>query len=259
MKCVTIKNLVIGEGKPKICVPVVGRTMEEMEEAALHISRRRLKPDLTEVRVDWFSDVFCTKRVEELLKRIRARLPEMPLLVTFRTAKEGGEQSITLEQYESLLLDVAERGLADAVDVEAFSFGTDMERLMAQLKNKGVTVIASNHDFEKTPDRQELVRRLYRMRDMGADIAKVAVMPVGTEDVLTLLSATLQAGEDEDMCPVITMSMGGNGVISRLSGEIFRSALTFASVGTASAPGQIPLEELVLVLDTVHDSLKGEE
>lgn len=91
------------------------------------------------------------------------------------------------------------------------------------------------------------------MEEAGADIAKIAVMPESTEDVLTLLSATCKA-KKELTCPVITMSMAGTGLISRLSGEVFGSCLTFGSAGNISAPGQIDALKLRSVLHILHEN-----
>ena len=62
------------------------------------------------------------------------------------------------------------------------------------------------------------------MQDYGADIPKMAVMPKSKQDVLTLLSATLEMSEQFADRPIITMSMAGTGVVSRLTGETFGSA-----------------------------------
>lgn len=254
MKTVKIRELVIGEGKPKICVPIVGSDGQHMRTSAEAIAALEQKPDLVEIRMDWFEEVFQTEQVKVLLQEIRDRLPDMPLLLTFRTAREGGERAITWEQYESLLEQVAASRMADAIDVEAFSFEqeTAVEALVERLKKKGVVIIGSNHDFHGTPEKEELVRRLRKMKAMGMDVAKIAVMPTGPEDVLTLLAATTEAGADGEMCPVITMSMAGLGIVSRLSGEIFHSAVTFGCVGQSSAPGQIPLEQLRAIVDMIH-------
>jgi len=92
------------------------------------------------------------------------------------------------------------------------------------------------------------------MEQLGADIAKIAVMPRNSEDVAVLLGVTSEASETM-FCPVITMSMGGQGVISRMAGQIFGSAVTFGTVGQASAPGQIPLDRLKEIL-TLIDSVQ---
>ena len=88
----------------------------------------------------------------------------------------------------------------------------------------------------------------------GADIAKIAVMPQSAGDVLTLLSATEKASRTLS-CQVISMSMKGTGLISRLSGEVFGSCLTFGAAGGASAPGQIDVGELRGILETIHRNL----
>lgn len=117
-----------------------------------------------------------------------------------------------------------------------------------RIRRAGSRVIASNHDFDRTPDIKEMVRRLCRMEELGADVAKLAVMPVGKRDVLDLLQATLEADERLAI-PVITMSMGSLGACSRICGRITGSAMTFASVGEGSAPGQIPVEQMLDFLE----------
>lgn len=263
MSAVQIRHLTVGEGMPKICVPIVGKNREEIADAAGRIASNSVQPDMVEFRADWCEDILKT---EELLRAIRIHLENMPLLFTFRTAMEGGEQKIGWQDYETLLLRTAKSRMVDAVDVEAFSFtdaGTGVREcvpeeavvdLVKRLHEENVVVIGSNHDFSRTPPKEELVRRLRRMRDMHMDIAKIAVMPETERDVLALLDATLEAKEEEGMCPVITMSMASKGVISRMAGELFGSVVTFASVGKASAPGQIALEQLRQVLNILHEA-----
>ena len=118
----------------------------------------------------------------------------------------------------------------------------------------GVKVIASNHDFKKTPEQEVITERLLRMKALGADIPKIAVMPEKKADVLTLLLATVKAKE-EISGPIITMSMAGTGLISRISGEAFGSALTFGTAGKASAPGQMDAKELRQVLTLLHENM----
>ena len=69
------------------------------------------------------------------------------------------------------------------------------------------------------------------------------MMPQNPADVLTLLSATHQANEKLGL-PLITMAMGDLGKVTRIAGAVFGSALTFGTVGTASAPGQLSIADL---------------
>ena len=85
MNTVEVRNVKIGDGIPKICVPVVGKTKEEILSQAREILA--LSADVVEWRVDWYDDVFDAEKVEETLKELRAVLGEMPVLFTFRTSK----------------------------------------------------------------------------------------------------------------------------------------------------------------------------
>ena len=250
MKTIQIRNITIGEGRPKICVPVVGQTEEDiLREAAGLVS---LPVDVVEWRADWFQDIFDTEKVLHTAKALRSALGELPLLFTFRTKKEGGNMAASLLQYKELVKRAICSGLVDLVDIELFSDKDTVNELIALAKEKNVKTILSNHDFFKTPSGNEIFSRLKQMEEAGADIAKIAVMPESTEDVLTLLSATCKA-KKELTCPVITMSMAGTGLISRLSGEVFGSCLTFGTAGNISAPGQIDALKLRSVLHILHE------
>ena len=115
----------------------------------------------------------------------------------------------------------AKTGYFDLVDVEAFTGDEIVKEIVAAAHECGVKVVASNHDFDKTPEKDEIVRRLCKMQDLGADIPKIAVMPTCRRDVLTLLCATEEMYTEHADRPIITMSMAGTGLISRLCGEEF--------------------------------------
>lgn len=252
MNTVHIRNIALGEGIPKICVPIVARTCEAILEEAKRI--RALSADLVEWRADWFEDVFTPGKTEEVLAGLRSALGDMPLLFTFRTRAEGGACEADTAAYGQLIRRAVHSGFADLVDVELFSGPVLVSSLVELAHACGVKVIVSNHDFERTPDPDELLRRLSAMEALGADLPKIAVMPGSPEDVLALLSATCRARRVLSQ-PVITMAMAGAGVVSRLSGEIFGSALTFGSASQASAPGQISVTELRQTLELLHRSL----
>lgn len=254
MNTVKIKNIVLGDGIPKICVPIVAKTKEDIIAEAL--SFKDIHVDVVEWRVDWFEDVFDIEKVKDVLKDLVPALNNIPLLFTFRTSKEGGEKAIEAKTYAELNKAVAATGLVDLVDVEAFTGDEVVKDIIASAHASGVKVVASNHDFGKTPSKDDIIYRLRKMQDLGADIPKIAVMPKSKLDVLELLEATVMMSEKYADRPIITMSMAGTGVISRLTGEVFGSALTFGAAKKASAPGQIGVEDLYGVLQLLHKSIK---
>lgn len=250
MQTVVIRNLTIGAGIPKICVPIVGVTKEEIVTAAQKI--RESKADFTEWRADWFTKADDLQKVKEILTELRGILNEMPLLCTFRTKQEGGEKPIGLQDYTAFYESVVQTGLADLIDAELSAGEAAVRQLVAAAHANGVKVIASNHNFSHTPQKAEIIQKLCSMQELGADLLKIAVMPHSSADVLTLLSATEQMRRESAKRPVITMAMGAAGVISRICGETFGSAVTFAAVGKTSAPGQMQVEELAQILSSLH-------
>ncbi len=253
MNVVKIRELSIGEGIPKVCVPIVEKTKEDILQSAREIYKS--VADLAEWRADWFEDVFEIEAVQDVLKGLREILKEKPLLFTFRTKEEGGEKEISTKQYVELNETVLKTGDIDLIDVEVLSQPDAMTMLLEIAHEQDVKVIGSNHDFDKTPPREEIVRRLSLMQEAGTDIAKIAVMPQKEEDVRVLLEATKEANMKQGGCPVVAISMSSMGVISRLSGEKFGSAITFGTLQRASAPGQIHVNELKKELEKVHKIL----
>lgn len=250
---VEVRGVRIGEGIPKICVPIVGKTRNEILAAAE--SFESVKKDVVEWRADWFDGVFDFAQVEAVLKELRQVLGNTPILFTFRTSNEGGEKAIEPSAYAELNKRAAATGLIDLVDVEAFTGDEVVRDIIESAHESGIVVVASNHDFEKTPEKDEIVRRLRKMQELDADIPKIAVMPQSRKDVLTLLSATEEMASEYADRPIITMSMSATGLISRLCGECFGSALTFGAVGKASAPGQMNASDLSEILNLIHTSL----
>ncbi len=253
MNAVKVRNTVIGEGMPKICVPIVGVTKEAILDEARAITK--LPADVVEWRIDWFENVFDFEKLVDVLKDLREVLGDMPILMTFRTSKEGGEKAIEDEVYADINIKAAQTGYVDLVDVEVFTGDEIVKKIIDGAHAAGVKVVASNHDFFKTPDKDDIVGRLRKMQDLGADIPKIAVMPQNKKDVLTLLAATEKMANEYADRPIITMSMAGTGVISRLAGEVFGSALTFGAAAKASAPGQMGVEDLKQVLTLLHGAL----
>lgn len=252
MNTVKVRNIEIGAGIPKICVPIVGVTREEILAAAENI--KSTKADVVEWRVDWYEDIFDFVKTEATMQALREVIGEMPILFTFRTSKEGGEKEIETETYVELNQNAAKTGLIDLVDVEAFTGDEAVKAVVETAHANGVKVIASNHDFHKTPAKEEIVFRLRKMQDLGADIPKIAVMPQNKKDVLTLLAATEEMASEYADRPIITMSMAGTGLISRLCGEVFGSALTFGAAKKASAPGQAAVNDLNNMLQFLHEN-----
>jgi 3-dehydroquinate dehydratase I len=231
---------------PAICAPLVGRTREQLLAEAAAVAAKR--PDLLEWRVDFFEGIADSRAVADLAGALKQAARGIPLLFTRRWRGEGGEPIALAEDgVIALYRAVCASGQVDLVDYEMSHDAAQVAQVREAARNGGVQLVLSFHDFQATPARAALMQRFQLARQLGADIAKIAVMPRGMEDVLTLLAATHQASDALDI-PVISMAMGGAGAVTRLAGGLFGSALSFAVGAQASAPGQWPIEELETAL-----------
>jgi len=246
---VKVGQLEIGNGIPKICVPIIADTRENILQAARKLNGQPF--DLVEWRADFFVDLYDTNKVMEVLQLMHNEFRETPILFTIRTSAEGGNIPISIEDYIQINSEAANSGLVDLIDVEIMRGDDVVFVLVETAHDAGIKVIASNHDFRKTPKKEELITRLCRMQELDADIAKIAVMPRSERDVLVLLDTTLVMKELHGQTPVVTMSMGDMGRISRISGGVFGSAITFGTAGDSSAPGQMPLNTLHTLLKNI--------
>lgn len=241
-KSVSVKNITFREGETLICLPLVGKSI-----AGLEVETRNLVAagaDIIEWRVDRYAEFANDEHVMEALSSLRQALAQQPLIFTFRSKKEGGEGELTDDAYFALNLRAVNSGMVDVIDIELFNDESRIRELVEVAHAAGVKVIISSHDFAQTPAKDEIIHRLRRMQDLGADLPKIAVMPQCAEDVLRLLDATLTMKQQYATRPLITMSMGKLGGVSRVMGRLFGSAMTFGTAGEVSAPGQIEIGKL---------------
>lgn len=254
MRSVHLRSVELGSGRPKVCVSLLGTTVEGMTSAVAALSPAEL--DIVELRLDHVDGLAGdVGLVAETVRAVRTALSDdIPLIATFRSEREGGVQPISADQYVAVVETVISTGLVDAIDIEQFTPRVDLDLLVSLSKASGIAVIMSNHDFEATPSAVEIVERLLMQQALGADVVKIAVTPLTPADVVTLLAATDEFVSKHASVPTITMSMGPLGVISRVAGETFGSALSFGYVGKPGAPGQLEAGILRGMLEELHRS-----
>jgi 3-dehydroquinate dehydratase-1 len=250
-KSLVINGQALANGRtPLICVPLVGR--EEAEVLAEVAAAVAKGPDLLEWRVDFFAGLAETARVIALAQAIRRAAAGLPLIFTRRSTREGGEPiALSEAQVLELYLSVIAVDGADFYDYELSSPPADFQAVRAAVQGRGAQLLASYHNFQQTPSADELLGKFRAMADAGADVVKIAVMPQTAADVLTLLTATLAARQQLNV-PVISMSMGPLGAVSRLVGAAFGSCVSFAVGAKASAPGQVPVADLQAVREILQ-------
>ena len=234
---------------PRIIVPLFAHALDELEVQA-KVAQAAPEADLVELRLDplregdWLSALALVRSVVQ-----------KPLIVTIRTAREGGEAALGPTDYRDAGLALLQQGGVDALDIEWRTDASVVRALRDATKRAGAAALFSEHHFDGTPDRHAMVEALHGMLDAGADIAKLAVMPHNRTDAAALLLATAEVHDQRPEAVLITMSMGRDGAATRYCGGAFGSAATFGTLSAASAPGQPPAANLRAKLLTAGDLL----
>ena len=253
-----MSEIVLKKGKPAICIPLTGKNRTELKDELELIKNQ--PHQLVEWRADFLmaendgnSFWYISREVLNTLGFLRAEL-DVPVLFTIRTSREGGEIDIAAEDYIFLNRLITDSGMAELIDIEAFTAeGADMVSEFIEYAHKaGQKVLLSNHDFEKTPAVEEMVRKYDFMTELNGDVIKLAVMPKEDDDVAKLLEAAAITDEKHPGKPLVAISMAEAGMISRICAGQFGSVITFAAGKNASAPGQIDALTLQGYLDEYY-------
>lgn len=254
-KEINLRGARLGGDTPLICSPLVGRTRDRLlAETAAVVAKT---PDAIEWRVDYFEGIADTQAVLDVARAIRDRVGERPVIFTRRSTKEGGEPIPIGEDDVVRLYDaVGASGAVDLLDFEMSNEAEHVRRVRDSARKHKTRLILSYHNFGYTPGVDFLVQRFLEAERLGADVAKVAVMPRDRSDVLTLLAATAQADAKANI-PLISMAMGPLGAVTRMIGGAFGSSLSFAIGEGSSAPGQMPIADLKTVFEIVRRARGG--
>ncbi len=242
VKKVIVNDRVFGGPVPLICLPLVAADSSALLQQAAELTS--LNPDVLEWRIDGYDRVNDIGACLEALNALKAAMRSIPLIFTCRIHAEGGFKEISQEQRLQLITTAVESGGVEIVDVEMCNAPGFIENIKKTARMSGTKLIFSYHNFDETPEETVIYDKLVMAQEMGADIVKLAVMPKNYADVLTLLGATLKARTGAVKVPIVTMSMGPEGGVTRVAGGLFGSDLTFAIGKEASAPGQIPIADL---------------
>ncbi|WP_198079285.1 type I 3-dehydroquinate dehydratase [Acinetobacter calcoaceticus] len=234
----------------KTIVPITAKTKEQALAQAQVIANTA-DADLAEFRIDLLSFASDTKQVIALGHELKKILGNKPMIATIRTKNEGGQLEISDAEYGKTYQAYLKNPFMDWLDVEMFRDQKVVSEIVQKAHQKKVLVVMSNHDFQKTPSQDEIEKRLLKQDQMGADILKIAVMPKSKQDVFTLMNATLKVSQQTTK-PLLTMSMGQLGTISRVATANMGGSYSFGMIGEASAPGQIDVTKLKQILKTVQ-------
>lgn len=160
------------------------------------------------------------------------------LIATFRPG------NIDEKERKGILLAAIDAG-ASYVDIEVESGVAFKNEIIDRARSKGCIVIVSHHDFEKTPERDELLSIVSACFESGGDIAKIACKVNSKMDNARLL------GLLDSKNNIIVVGMGEMGRITRVVAPYLGSPFTYASSkkGKETTEGQIDIETIEKYMD----------
>ncbi|ABO34501.1 3-dehydroquinate dehydratase [Methanococcus maripaludis C5] len=217
-----------------ICIPVIDEDMSD----AINSAKEALKyGDIVEFRVDLLNNVTFEDITE---------FSKIPSIITIRAEWEGGAWKKSNEERIELLKHAIKNN-AKFVDIE---LKEEKNLELVKYRNEirsNTKIIVSYHDFEKTPEIDELIDVVEKELKIG-DIAKFATFANSKEDTLKILNLM-----NKYYGKIIAIGMGESGKLTRILGLDFGSILTFASMeGKASAPGQVDVKKLKEILELIE-------
>ncbi|MGT2749616.1 type I 3-dehydroquinate dehydratase [Streptococcus orisasini] len=221
----------------KIVVPVMPQNIDEVNQLDLaKISNADI--------IEWRADYLAKDDILTVAPAIFEKFAGREVIFTLRTEKEGGNISLTSEEYLTIIRDIANLYQPDYIDFEYFSY-REVLKEMYDFSN----LVLSYHNFKETPE--NLMEVFSELTALAPRVVKIAVMPQNEQDVLDLMNYTRGFKTLNPEQEYVTMSMSKLGQISRLSGDLTGSSWTFASLEQESAPGQISLTDMCKIKEVL--------
>ena len=229
--------------KPKIAVCISGDSAVDYA-----ILAKQQKADLIEVRCDLFERT-DPGFIEQTLKEIKV-ITDIPILATMReywVSNSGEKFQYKGSKKDRLQIFKKIMPYIDMVDIELNT--TIRDAVLDEAEKYAKPAIVSYHNFHKTESLEKLKKIVDEAYSTRGNIIKIATMANSREDVVTSLRLLLNYTEDKERSvnkPIIVISMGELGKISRIAFPLFGSCLTYAHLDHSiyQAPGQMDINDV---------------
>ena len=216
------------------CIPIIAKNTDEALEK---MARANTLADMLEMRLDMMDTFDLHEIIQTACK---------PVLVTYRSKKEGGKGSADPETHTDYILTAIQKG-ADLVDVE-LSLPRKWREKIFDARGKS-DIIISIHINDGTPSRHDLEKIFRDCAATRAPIIKIVTRAETWADNLRVLELIPKA---HDLgIKIIAFCMGPMGRISRVFSHLMGGYLTFASLGQGqeSADGQMTVTEMKKIME----------
>lgn len=249
-KPLTFGATVLGGASPVVCVPLTAMTKQAILDEAKVVAD--LKPDMIEVRADFWEFIEDTNASVAMLRDINKIFGDTPILLTVRIKAERGHKDVSEKAKFDFYKAAVKEKLADLIDMELAYGEEKLKAFKKELAGSGVALVCAYHDLKATPSAEEIAGIMKKEIDFGGDVAKIVVKPNKEEDVLTFLNGILSFRRANPEYPIIASGSGDTGRITRLVGGLFGIDLTFSAGVKGSNPTQMPVPVVRECLSVIY-------
>src|SRR5271156_3738124 len=218
----------------KVCVAIIGATPAEMLEKASAVVK---ETPFLEFRLDSLEKPLLAL---PKLKHFLSDNTAVTAIATCRRVANGGKFSGNLAAEMEILSKAGTSGF-HIVDLELESAESLKKGELQKLRETGVALIISHHDFAATKDLDGIFKRI---EPFQPDFIKIVPTAKSLTDNVTLMRFIERM---DDHSNIVGICMGDAGIISRVLGLRAGSAFTFAAAtaGEETGPGQIAARTLI--------------
>lgn len=249
-KPLTFGSTVLGGASPVVCVPLTAMTKDTILEEAKVVAA--LKPDMIEVRSDFWDFIEDTNASIAMLRDINKIFGDTPILLTVRIKAERGYKEVSENAKFNFYKAAVKEKLADLIDMELAYGEEKIKAFKKELAGSGIALVCAYHDLNATPSAEEIAGIMQKEIAFGGDVAKIVVKPNKEEDVLTFLNGILSFRRANPEYPIIASGSGDIGRITRLIGGLFGIDLTFSAGIKGSNPTQMPVPVVRECLSVIY-------
>ncbi|MEG1618619.1 MAG: type I 3-dehydroquinate dehydratase [Eubacterium sp.] len=222
------------------CIPLVSQNEEtlwcEIDNAI------QQNPDYLEWRRDYFLED-CFETEKKMLKGFKQKIGKTGLIYTFRDVNEGGFRNVAELERLKFITYWIEKGMANYIDIELDSSDAFLGQIQNLISDSSVRLLLSHHNFHKTYSAEKMMDIFKRMESKGADVLKLAMYAENEDDVKRQIEVAYTYGMKSEK-PIIVISMGSLGTISRVFPDFIGGSLTYVAGKESTAPGQLTIKEI---------------
>ncbi|GLB47368.1 3-dehydroquinate dehydratase [Philodulcilactobacillus myokoensis] len=242
MTTLTINNLKIGAGKPKVCVPITAATSDEVIAEGSKLLTT--SADLVLLRLDYLENIKDADKTIQTIQTLRHWTTGLPLIVDLRTKASGANIALSDEDIQSVLIQIITAKVADAIKIDDRLDPKIQNRIKNAANNNQIRIITAHYYLMQRPTKDQMVDKIDQLEQTKlSDLVEISTIPTNKEQVLDLMQACLTASRNQSH-PIIITAVGPLGKTIQLASVACNNSIIYEPLKDANYLGQYSITQL---------------